>query len=404
MALLRTRDKDDEVASVDADPRQLFEIGSITKTMTALLVLQHVERGHVGLDDSIGAHLPIRMADAGAIDRVTIRHLLSHTSGLDCADDFTDTGNGDDCLERWVAEVIPEVGLLHEPGERWSYNNGGYSLLGRLVEVLDGRAFDDALIERVFQPLGLSATTTARLGPAQHLVAGHRFDHNRGGLIQESGRMPRSAGPAGNVVATVADLADFCEALFSQDSELLSAELIQQMLQPQIQMRNGGQGLGWVLPAQNLVVHGGSTRGCTAFLAVTPGVGSMSLVANGPGAGAIAGQVQAHVFGTPAAREPGPGTGVHIELEACTGRFARRNAQIDLSCLEGELVATSRVFGALAQLFPEPEPVVLHSSGGGRFWSTRPYEDGFGVWDFSDLDRDGVPMRLLTRRLLNRVA
>lgn len=403
VAVLKKHGEDGEEASAGADPRQLFEIGSITKTMTALLVLQHVERGQIGLDDPIRAHLPdLRIAVPGATERVTIRHLLSHTSGIDCGDDFTDTGEGDDCLERYVDEVIPEIGLLHEPGVRWSYSNGGYIILGRLVEVLDGRPFDDALIERVFRPLNLTATTTARLGPDRSVAEGHRFDRRVGSPVHESGRMPRSAGPAGNVVATAADLATYCEALFSERSEILDAQLVEEMLRPQIPIRGGGQGLAWVLPSPSVALHGGATRGSTAFVAASPGLGSFSLVANGPGAGAIAGEVRAHLFGTPTRRDPTPGPGAHVEPEACVGSYVRRNAQIDISFQGDGIVASSSLSGAAAQLFDAPEPVVLEPVGGGRFQSSRPYEDGFGVWDFDDLTHDGVPTRLLTRRLLNR--
>jgi CubicO group peptidase (beta-lactamase class C family) len=394
-----------EEASVGADPHQLFEIGSITKTMTALLVLQHVERGQIALDDPISAHLPdIRIAVPGVAERVTIRQLLTHTSGIDCGDDFTDTGEGDDCLERYVGEVISAVGLLHEPGARWSYNNGGYSILGRLVEVLDGRPFDDALSERVFEPLRLTASTTARLEPGRSVAPGHRFDPHLGALVAESGRMPRCAGPAGNVVATAADLVTLCAALFSEDSALLDRELIREMIRPQVPIREGGQGLAWVVPSSNVVVHGGATRGSTAFLGVIPGLGTLSIVADGPGAGTIAGEVLRHLFGIPARREPAPGTGAHVEPQTCIGSYARRNAQIEIAFQGDVLVASSSLSGAVAQLFPAPEPVVLEPVGGGRFLSSRPYEDGFGVWDFGDLDPNGIPTRLLTRRLLNRVA
>lgn len=362
-----------------------------------------MERGQIGLDDPIRAHLPdLRIAVPGATERVTIRHLLSHTSGIDCGDDFTDTGEGDDCLERYVDEVIPEIGLLHEPGERWSYSNGGYIILGRLVEVLDGRPFDDALIERVFKPLSLTATTTARLEPGRSVAEGHRFDPREGSLVPESGRMPRSAGPAGNVVATAADIATYCEALFSEHSEILDAQLVQEMLRPQIPIRGGGQGLAWVLPSPSVAVHGGATRGSSAFVAAIPGLGSFSIVANGPGAGAIAGEVRAHLFGTSIPREPTPGLGAHVEPEACVGSYIRRNAQIKISSQGDAIVASSSLSGAAAQLFDAPEPVVLEPVGGGRFLSSRPYEDGFGVWDFDDLSHDGVPTRLLTTRLLNR--
>ena len=349
------------------------------------------------------AHLPdLHIAVPGAIEGVTIRHLLTHTSGIDCGDDFTDTGEGDDCLERYVGEAIPEMGLLHEPGERWSYSNGGFSILGRLVEVLDGRPFDEALIERVFSPLSLTATTTALL-EGRSVAEGHRFDPHAGALVPESGRMPRSAGPAGNVVATAADLATYCEALFRGHSGLLDAQLVQEMLRPQVPIRDGGQGLAWVIPTPNVAVHGGATRGSSAFVAVVPGLGSFSIVANGPGAGAIAGEVRARLLGVPARREPTAGTGTHVEPEVCVGSYARRNAHIEISSQADTLVASSRLSGAVAQLFPAPEPVILKPVGGGRFLSSRPYEDGFGVWDFDDLDREGFPTRLLTTRLLNRV-
>jgi CubicO group peptidase (beta-lactamase class C family) len=403
VVVLKAPGEDGEELSIRSDPSQLFEIGSITKTMTALLVLQHVERGQIELDDPISTHLPdLRLADPEATDRVTIRHLLSHTSGIDSGDDFTDTGQEDDCLARYTDEVLPEIGLLHEPGKRWSYNNGGYTILGRLIEVLDGRPFDDALIERVFKPLGLTASTTARLGPDQSVAEGHRFDPHLGSLVPEPGRMPRSAGPAGNVVATAADLAAYCEALFSESSALLGPQLVQEMLRPQIPVRGGNQGIAWLLPSPRMALHGGATRGSSAFLAVIPGSGSLSVVADGPGAGAIAGQVRSHLFGTPAEPEPASGPGAHVDPEACVGTYRRRNVQIDVSSQGHAIVASSSFSGAAAHLLHAPEPVVLEPIGGGRFLSRRFYEDGFGVWDFDDLTREGIPTRLLTRRLLNR--
>ncbi|MGO9856900.1 MAG: serine hydrolase domain-containing protein [Acidimicrobiales bacterium] len=392
-----------ESVGVNVEPTELLEIGSITKTMTALLVLQHVERGQIELDDPVVTYLPgLRVTTPGDVDGVTIRHLLTHASGIDCGDDFTDTGDGDDCLERYVDEAVRGAGFLHPPGQRWSYCNGGYSVLGRLVEVLDGRAWDDALIERVFRPLGLSATTTARLQPGDVVATGHRYDESIGAMVEEPGRMPRSSGPAGNVVATVADLITFSSALFGGSCPLLGDELVAAMTRPQVQIREGAQGLAWLLPSSGLAVHGGATRGSTAFLAAMPGTGSLCVLANGPGAGAIAGAVRRHLFGTPAPPGPMAGPGPDVEPEACVGRFARRHAQIDLALVDGRVVAASTFSGPASELFPAPTPVVLEPIGGGRFVSRRPHEDGATVWDFDDLDDAGVPCRLLTRRLSNR--
>src|SRR4051812_44014459 len=83
-------------------PETIFQIGSITKTFTATLVLQLVDGGLVTLDEPVRTYLPdLRLADPGALDRITIRHLLSHTSGMD-GDVFDDFGRGDDCLTKFV--------------------------------------------------------------------------------------------------------------------------------------------------------------------------------------------------------------------------------------------------------------------------------------------------------------
>ena len=328
---------------------------------------------------------------------MTIRQLLTHTSGIDCGDDFTDTGEDDDCLERYVAEVLPEVGLLHEPGALRSYCNGGYTILGRLVEVLDGRPFDDALTERIFEPLGLEATTTARLEPGRRVTPGHRFDPKVGALVPEQGRMPRSAGPAGNVVATAMDLAVFCEVLFSGRSELLDQELVQEMIRPQVTFRDGGQGLAWVIRAPNVAVHGGSTRGSTAFLAAIPGVGSMS--------------IRRQRARSRRDRRRNPGLPLRHAESARAGpgyRRARRARQpVSVATSADTPASTSpstatRLWPPRASPVPPPScsrtpnrspsnhTVVVDSS------SSRPYEDGFGVWDFDDLNADGAPHRLLS--------
>src|SRR5262245_6683887 len=260
------------VVAVNGDADALYDIGSITKVMTATLVLQHVAQGDLGLDDPVADHVPeFRLDPPEATRSVTVRHLLTHTSGIDRADCFADTGDGDDAVARYVAETIAGAPLLHPPGERFSYCNAGYTVLGRLVEVLDGRPWDDALAERVFAPAGMGATTIARLDPARPVSTGHRYDDAAGGLVVETRRVPRSVGPAGNVLATATDLVAFAEALTGGGGVLLDPDLAASMLEPQAEMRNGHQGLGWTVPAPGMAAHGGSTPGGTALLGTAPG-------------------------------------------------------------------------------------------------------------------------------------
>lgn len=397
-----------DVVAVGVDPDALFEVGSITKVMTATLVLQHVAQGDLGLDDPVAAHVPdLCFEPPTGTSSVTIRHLLTHASGIDCGEDFTDTGHGDDCLERYVAEAVDGSRLLHRPGERWSYSNGGFSLLGRLVEILDGRCWDDAVISRIFDAVGMRATTTARLAPRQRTVVGHRYDPARGAIVEEPGRMPRSAGPAGNVVATAADLIQFTRALFDGGGVLLPARLVDEMVRPHIGVRDANQGIGWLLPLPGLVVHGGATRGCTAMLGATPGLGAISVVADGPGAPAVAAEVRAHLFGQRPPPPPPPRDEPAIDQldqSSCTGRYERRHVVQEVSWQNEQLIARTTFLGPVAELFPQPDPVALTPLGGRRFSSQRPYEDHLTLWDFTNPNKDGTPSFLLTNRLHRRTA
>ena len=135
----------------------MYQIGSITKVFTATLVLQLVEEGRLDLDKPIIEYLPDFMcADRAARARITTRHLLSHTSGLD-GDFITDTGFGEDALRRYVdrCALLPQ---LHEPGNGFSYCNSGYVIAGRIVEVLRGRSWDHEFSSRILAPLPKCAT------------------------------------------------------------------------------------------------------------------------------------------------------------------------------------------------------------------------------------------------------
>jgi CubicO group peptidase (beta-lactamase class C family) len=395
-----------DVVAVNGDPDTLYDIGSVTKVMTATLVLQHVARGDLTLDDPVADHVPeFRLDPPEATGAVTVRHLLAHTSGIDRADGFADTGDGDDAVARYVAEVVAGAPLLHPPGERWSYCNAGYTVLGRLVEVLDGRPWDDALAERVFAPAGMTATTIARLDPGRPVSTGHRYDPDAGGIVVETRRVPRSVGPAGNVLATAGDLVAFAEALTGGRGVLLDPDLAAGMLLPQAELRTGHQGLGWALPAPGMAAHGGSTPGGTALLGTAPGLGTVAVVADGPGAAAIGGAVLASLFGFPAEpAAPAPGDGPDVAPEACTGRYERYWVTQDIA-LDGDgggLVATTTFDPALHDLFPSYGPVALTPVGGGRYTSQRPFEDSPTVWDFSEPDAAGRPRLLMVDRLCVR--
>jgi CubicO group peptidase (beta-lactamase class C family) len=155
---------------VDATPDSLFQIGSITKVWTATLVMRLVDEGRIELDTRVADVLDdCALPDAEVARRVTIRHLLSHTSGLD-GDYYVDTGPGDDALRRYV-DSLRNSGQTHPPGAMFSYCNSGYLLAARIAEVLTGTDWDSAMRRWLIEPLGLTATVTRAEDAVLHRVA-----------------------------------------------------------------------------------------------------------------------------------------------------------------------------------------------------------------------------------------
>jgi CubicO group peptidase (beta-lactamase class C family) len=202
----------DDAEGVPIGVDTLFLVGSITKVWTATLVMQLVDEGLVELDDRVNSHLdpPLRLAGQGVADAVTIRQLLTHTAGF-YGDREDPPERGDDALRRAVASYA-DLPQLHRPGQLFSNNNAGYNVLGRLVECLTGSTWDDALRERVLDPLGLQRTFTLPEQAMVHPVAvGHDLD------LAEKTQQPvtlwcdsRASGPCGGTLAMrAADLLAF---------------------------------------------------------------------------------------------------------------------------------------------------------------------------------------------------
>ncbi|MFI6920443.1 serine hydrolase domain-containing protein [Nonomuraea spiralis] len=121
----------------------LFQYGSIPKIWTTTLVMQFVDEGLLTLDTKVVEVLPdFRLSAPEHALEITVRHLLTHTSGID-GDSFVDTGDGDDCVEKYVAKLA-ETDPYRPAGGPLSYCNAGFVVAGRIVEVLRGMAWGDA--------------------------------------------------------------------------------------------------------------------------------------------------------------------------------------------------------------------------------------------------------------------
>ena len=176
-----------------------FLFGSITKIMTTTLVLRQVEQGVLDLDRPVVDYLPeFRSATPGASERITVRHLLTHTSGID-ADLFFPDAAGRDALKVYVDRLGRECGTLFAPGEYVSYSNGGMIVAGRLLEVVTGTPYHELLERDVFAAAGMAdSCTSAERAILRSTAIGHFPDPATGG-VRPTGMfmLPQTWGPAG---------------------------------------------------------------------------------------------------------------------------------------------------------------------------------------------------------------
>ncbi|GIF88295.1 serine hydrolase domain-containing protein [Catellatospora chokoriensis] len=282
---------------VTATPDAVFQIGSITKVWTATLVMQLADEGRLDLDAPVRRYLPeFALADEAAAAAVTVRQLLCHTAGFE-GDIFTDTGPGDDCVEKYVA-TLGATTQLFPPGELFSYNNAGYCVLGRVVEVLRGKPYDACLREFLFTPLGLSHAATGPYEAILHRAAvGHlQPDPDADPVPAPIWALARSNAPAGAMLAMrPRDLLAFVRMHLdggraADGTAVLSPASVAAMQQRQVTVPCSGLmgdawGLGWEQFdwAGGVVFgHDGGTIGQNAFLRIAPEQGvAIALNANG---------------------------------------------------------------------------------------------------------------------------
>lgn len=223
---------------VPVTPDTLFQVGSTTKVHTAVLVMQLVEEGRIGLDVPVREQLPgFRLADPGATATVTPRHLMSMSSGIDNGP-YTDFGRGDDALARYVAGLA-DVPMVFSPGEGYGYSNASTNVSGRLVEHVTGQSWEDVLRERLLDPAGLLQSATS----AEDVIwRRHALGHTNGqepSLLQHWA-LPRSMGPAGGTLCQSAgDLARLGAVFLRGGTALTGATVlprraVEQMQAPQV--------------------------------------------------------------------------------------------------------------------------------------------------------------------------
>ncbi|WP_144874734.1 serine hydrolase [Microbacterium sp. 1.5R] len=373
---------------IEATTDAVFQIGSITKVWTATLVMQLVDEGLVDLDTPVRTYLPeFALADDDAAAAITVRHLLSHRSGIE-GDIFTDTGRGDDAVEKYIA-LLAEAAQIFTPGSLFSYSNAGYVVLGRLIERLRDTTWEQALLTHLATPLGLGSVSPSPYEAILHRVAVGHVDAGDGGEPQPAPfwAMARSNEPAGSMLAmTAEDLAVFArahlraadgsspasdeeQAIVSQASA--TAMRTTEVRLPRVAGMGAAWGLGWEIDRDADVVlygHDGNTVGQSSFLRIAPeaGVAVVLLTNGGDGAGLFHDLVEPLLreltgAGLPEAPEPPADAAaaasdpVAAEVSGYLGVYANSTVEMEVSQdAEGRLWLEQRPTPELRALGAEP--------------------------------------------------
>ncbi len=400
----------------------VFQIGSITKLFTTTLMMQLVDEGRVELDAPVREYLPaFRVADSQATRGVTIRQLLTHTSGID-GDYFLDTGRGDDCVERFVLAcgALPQ---LHAAGAGWSYCNAGFVIAGRIIEVLRGQSWDRVLRERLLDPLGNRSMGTL---PEEALLQRAAVGHVTRPGEREPQPAPvwvlqRSNGPAGSTpFGTAADLLRFAAlhvegGICASGARVLSADAVAEMQREQVRLPPHNHaatwGLGWMRfewGAERLIGHDGGTIGQNAYLRVAPDRRTaVALLTNGGNPQALYRKIYNHVLGElvsvslPALPEDNPAHG--LDLQKYVGTYQRLSDRADVSLEDGALVVrVTSINTAEGEVLERPALTLLPIDAE-TMVQTVPGTSFRDIVNFTSLDAAGRPGGFFNSRLHPRI-
>ncbi|HVF20494.1 MAG TPA: serine hydrolase domain-containing protein [Mycobacteriales bacterium] len=355
----------------------VFHLASVTKVYTATLVMTLVDEGLLDLDLPVTTYLPdFVVPDADAAARLTTRHLLTHTSGLD-GDKFDSFGRGDDALERYVASCST-IGQVHTLGATWSYCNSGLNIAGRVVEALTGKSWDDALRERVLDPIGATRSGTL---PEDVLWWPFATPHVEGSdgrpTPMRTWQGDRASGPCGGVVSSARDVLRFAAmhddgGLVDGTTRVLSETAVAEMARPHFTLPDGtGEathaGLGWSITAlpdgKALVGHGGDLVGTHAVFERVPADRfAVVVLANGDGIDQIAEPLLDELLAEIGVARPEkpriPEARPDVDIAARAGVFRTVAVELTLEPAADHLAGTIRIRDTrMAEMFPESQRV-----------------------------------------------
>ncbi len=289
----------DPARGLQNGPQVQYRVASVTKTFTAILVMKLVEQGKIALQDPITKYLPAYRRDSG--DRVTIHHLLTHTSGIpEYATTEARRLHGtepvppiDQMIEKYCSEP-----LAFEPGSKFAYSNSGFAILGAIIQKVTGQTYDQALRTFILDPAGMKNSGLDCSGLALPARAAG-FDAGFGDALPPCEVFNIDwVGAAGGLYTTAEDMVALDKVL--SDPTFLSRNTLRLMQTPYVRMKTDGPSYGYGLTLDRrvrnrkgdsllVVYHQGGMPGVASLFARVPGTKQMVfVVSNVSGAPVIA--------------------------------------------------------------------------------------------------------------------
>jgi len=256
-----------------------FEIGSLTKSMTAMAILQLVQQEVLTLDDLVVDHLPwFKIGDGKLSSSITIRQLLSHTSGL-ATNTHGVVWNDVERIRPSIIESVKELKnakLKEEPGEEFAYANMGYAILGAVIEEVTGQSYRDYISSHVFDPLQMGYTIIDHsYVPQLDIATPHKWLFGLQTEATLGSNSPFMISAGSMTISSAPDMGNYLmEWLLDDHSTVLEESSIKDAFKSEARVENNKYyGLGWfvtTIDGTDVIYHPGGTEGSTSFAALIP--------------------------------------------------------------------------------------------------------------------------------------
>lgn len=335
---------------LEVTAKTLFQIGSITKTFTAMAVLRLVDMGLLELGATIRTYLPdFKVVDEAAATGATIRHLLTHTANW-VGDFFIDTGAGDEALARYTA-AMAQLEQLAPLDTVWSYNVASFCLAGYVIEVLTGKSYRSALQDLVLEPLGLESVYFDAGGVITHRFAVGHGVGKKGSAVLRPWGLPRAFDPTGGIITDLKTLLRYAhfhlgDGKTEDGARLLQPQLMALMHAPQVTIwGKRAMGLSWFIDdieGVRRLSHDGATIGQLSLLTLVPDRDfAVAVFANAAQGGSLTHPVThraLELYLDVATSQPRPIDASHEQLAAYAGRYVRPYSDVELYLEDGQLM------------------------------------------------------------------